>query len=315
MPVTSDQQSLLPRFELEVDESGGAGIRRVIVTQVEHAQWHARRIHLADEHVHGVRRTTKRVRAVLRLVRDHAGDEAYQKNNAMLRDVARELSDARSAVVHVETLSALVEWHAPLATKVDGFNTFLASEAAKAREAVRERPELGDDLAKRLNSVTEDVNRWSMPDEMIPTTFGLGRTYRRGRRSMARAYDDPTVARFHDWRKQVKYLRHQTEVLSRAEPGPIMTAAMDLEEIGEGLGHDHDLADLAVACAVWGRDPSATQESAVLLEAIETRRSTIQAGLAPLAAAVYAPSTNGFIECMTMYWEQGRLSRSEVHTG
>ena len=299
-----EAESFPTRFELGSDERTADGLRRIVLEQVDLALWHAQRVGGADEHVHGVRRTTKRLRAVLRLVRDDIGEDSYRHNNKVLRDVARKLSAVRSATVRVETLEALTERLGPPAESVDEMHDELVANADRMRSGV-----LGDlrptvDLVSPLERTRVSLKAWTLPPVLVPTTLGLERTYHRGRLSMELAYSDGSTECFHEWRKQVKYLRHQMEVLAVAQPETTPAIAASLEELGDGLGFDHDLADLGSAL---GRMP-VVSESLVqrggLVDAIAQRRRELQADLHPLGERLYAQTPKTFVRDVTTCWEE-----------
>ncbi len=294
------------RFELKADERTGDGLRRIVLEQVDRAAWHARRVGGADEHVHGVRRATKRVRAVLRMVRDGLGEESYRRDNAVFRDVARDLSAVRSATVRVETLEALIEWRAPLAASVAELRSELVADAARTRAAVLVESPVIDGVIGRLRRARASVGGWTLPPALVPTAFGLRRTYRRGRRGMASAYADRSTGRFHEWRKRVKYLRHQMEVLAAVRPETMPTIRASLVELGDALGLEHDLADLG---RVVGRAPAVLASPVgpgELLDAIASRRDELRTDLQPLAERLYAQTPRDFVGEMTTYWEEWR---------
>jgi CHAD domain-containing protein len=95
-------------FSLAVGEPTRAGLHRILVEQVDLGTWHLERAQLSDTHVHEVRKATKRVRAVLRMLSDDIESRDYTRLNAEVRDLSRELSEVRSAVVQVELLESLV---------------------------------------------------------------------------------------------------------------------------------------------------------------------------------------------------------------
>ena len=98
-------------FELRHDESLRKGIRRIVGKQLEGAQESlsdSNRSSL-DERIHSVRKRFKRVRAVVRLVRDAIGESAYQTENESFRDAGRPLSEVRDAKVLLEALEKLKE--------------------------------------------------------------------------------------------------------------------------------------------------------------------------------------------------------------
>ncbi|NIS31707.1 MAG: CHAD domain-containing protein, partial [Actinobacteria bacterium] len=57
-----------------------------------------------DGGIHDARKKLKRLRALLRLVRDDIGDSAYHNENVVLRDTARTLAGMRDAGVLRTTL-------------------------------------------------------------------------------------------------------------------------------------------------------------------------------------------------------------------
>src|SRR5688500_2162988 len=59
------------------------------------------------ESVHEARKDLKKVRAVLRLVRDEIGDTLHRRENDRYRDAGRMLSGARDAEVRLETIDRL----------------------------------------------------------------------------------------------------------------------------------------------------------------------------------------------------------------
>jgi len=291
----SEAQPLPTCFGSKAEERTADGFRRIVLEQVDLAVWHARRVGAADEHVHGVRRATKRMRAVLRLVRDSLGEATYRQDNVILRDVARDLSEMRSATVRIETLEALVEWNAPLEVSVAGLRGQLVTNATTMRTVLRTEPLFKEDLVGRLRGV-----RAGLDD-------------RRGRRAMARAYADGSTDRFHEWRKRVKYLGHQMEVLTATWPESTCVITSGLAKLGSGLGLDHDLADLGSFVADSSVALVSPAEEGELLDVIAGRRTELQTDLRPLAQRLYAQTPRQFVRDMTTHWEEwGRVAPPNV---
>jgi CHAD domain-containing protein len=293
-------------FELRLDEPAGVGLQRIALEQVDLIAWHAARSGVADEHVHGVRKTSKRVRAVLRMIRDELGEEVYRRDNAIVRDVARELSTLRSAAVELHILDSLGVWLPDLASAAVELRSRLTAQTDRIRAAMFTESWLIDDLISRLERARASIETWELPPEMIPTAHGLHHTYRHGRRGMLRAYGGAGAEAFHDWRKRVKYLRHQMEILAPTRAADEPSIAAEFAELGEGLGLEHDLADLAhtVAATPGGfASPVAQNE---LLDAITERRQVLQRDLRPLAEGLYAQKPGEFTRDMTTAWERWR---------
>jgi len=291
-------------FELREDDHGAEGLRRIAREQAELATWHAQRVGAADEHVHEVRRATKRVRAVLRMVREALGEQSYRHDNAVLRDVARDLSALRSATMRVTTLETLIRWRPAIAPSAKVLRAKLIPETTVLSASVGAGSPLVDDLVDRLQLARTHIGEWTLPPTLVLTAPGLQHTYRRGRLGMERVYADQSTDRLHEWRKRVKYLRHQMEVLGAVLPESMQMMAGSLRELGECLGLDHDLADLE-SVVVRSPDvflsPTARGE---MLDFIAHRRRGLQADLLPLGKRLYAQTPGDFVRVMTSYWEE-----------
>lgn len=281
-------------FSLGVGESTGAGLQRILVEQADLGTWHLERAQLSDIHVHEVRKATKRVRAVLRMLGDDIDSRDYTSLNVEVRDLARELSEIRSAVVQVELLGSLVAEDEKLTIATSGLRGELVAVADKQRQGLDDSEV--DGLSLRFASVRSGIDEIEFHDDATTSLGGVRRTYKRGRRSMTHAYAVPTVESFHIWRKQVKYLRHQMEILQSVGIPRIPDFVADLEEIGEGLGGDHDLADLERTADTVAVGTLSSSTRRQLKEVIDTRRSGLELKLKPIAARVYGANPGAFAE-------------------
>lgn len=279
-------------FSLEVGESTGAGLHRILLEQTELGAWHLERARLSDDHVHEVRKATKRVRAVLRMLSDDIDSRDYVRLNTEVRDLARDLSQIRSAVVQVELLESLVTDDGQLTANTLGLHEELVAVADRQRDGLGET--LVESLSSRLAAVRSDIAGTRLHDEQNASLGGIRRTYRRGRRSMTNAYEAPTIESFHVWRKQVKYLRHQMEILEWGGASAVSDLVVDLEEIGEGLGLDHDLADLEQAAEGVAPATLSPLGRRHLSDVISSRRASLELALKPVAARVYSAKPGAF---------------------
>src|SRR4051794_37864127 len=73
-------------FRLKRAERVGKGVKRIVRRQVGEALQGLQKTPSEDETVHEARKHFKKVRAVLRLVRDEVGDKVYRRENARFRD-------------------------------------------------------------------------------------------------------------------------------------------------------------------------------------------------------------------------------------
>jgi CHAD domain-containing protein len=233
--------------------------------------------------VHETRKALKRLRALVALLADDLGKQAFARESATLRDVGRCLAGARDAEVMLATLDALVERHPHELSRRDGVRRLRARLAAERER--RQRQTLGDPatLARAvgdLRAFRERARAWNLSRrrgiELVEDD--LQRMYRQGRRRRRRAARTRgrDMHAMHQWRKRVKDLRYAAEMLDR--PG----LARRADDLGETLGEDHDLAMLAQSAGASCKDAPCEMGGACIAKA---PRSSCKARSARLAAA------------------------------
>lgn len=279
-------------FSLRYGEPADEGAHRILLEQMQLGAWHMERARVSDFHVHEVRKATKRVRAVLRMVRDDIDSQDYARLNGEVRDLARDLSELRSAVVQVHMLESVISDDDELAAESREIHESLVATADRRRENLEKSTVTS--FSFRLDSICSDIEDIRIVGENGRPFGGVQATYRRGRRSMVRAYADPTVETFHLWRKQVKYLRHQMEILQAGAQPSVAALVSDLEEIGEGLGMDHDLADLQRATDQADPRVLSRRGRHRLNDVIGAKRAEVQNGLGSVASRTYGDKPRDF---------------------
>jgi CHAD domain-containing protein len=116
---------------------------------------------------------------------------------------------------------------------------------------------------------------------------GFERIYRRGRRALKAARNDPDTEQRHELRKRAKDLWHAAQILRPAAPKPMRKLARRAHALSDLAGDDHDLAVLRAAA----RERHATLargELALLEGLIARRRGRLQRKALSRARRVYA---------------------------
>jgi CHAD domain-containing protein len=106
---------------------------------------------------------------------------------------------------------------------------------------------------------------------------------------------------FHEWRKQVKYLRHQLDLLRPAWPDVLRAMAGTADEIAELLGADHDLAVLREKAMAEPVLSSETQQA--LLDRIDERRSEHQREAIDLGRRLFAEKPSSLTQRLGRLWK------------
>lgn len=197
--------------------------------------------------IHASRKQLRRARATLRLCRDALSREQYAQTNRALRNAARPLSAARDADVLMETLAEIGKQRDKVRPSRSACAT-LHRLFDKQRDSQQRRATGAPSMArirKALRQVDRAAVRWPLPAHGWPIVLeGVGRTYRRTRRAYRQARLDPSTEKLHEWRKQLKYLWHQLQILTPLSPDPLAKLAARTHKLSDCLGKDHDLSVL-----------------------------------------------------------------------
>ena len=309
------------KLELQTDESLALGLQRMALEQFEIAIAGLQGTPDTETGVHQARKALKRVRAVLRLVRDVLGDEVYRAENTVARDVARVLSPVRESFVLARTLDSLltVEPDAISAATATELSDQLQAKHRETAAAILNDRDLMAHLLTSLRCAATRFAHWpvmsievgddvidirpTIPDRFESLEPGLRRVYRRGRNRLREAEQLPTKTNVHEWRKRVKYLRYQMEALTPLWPDVIGGLERSLNDLTEVLGVEHDLADLGVLVHLEPNLISRDLDRNRLLAAIARRRAALQAEAFVVGDRVYVEVPRRFTARFAPYWE------------
>jgi CHAD domain-containing protein len=248
-------------------------VRGVLLEQLDDAIRRLKKNGKSDATVHDVRRELKRARATLRLLRKSMGGPAYRRDNWAIRDVARLLTPLRDAKVLVRTLGRLrrVGDDDDLGTA----GSLLTRQFQEERQAIARRllPKhlvAAADVLRTVKERVREIPRARLDECAI--SEGLGRVYKAGRRAFRRVKDQGTDRRLHGWRKQVKYLLNQIDVVRQLGGAKMKKRRKYSCRLADILGDDHDLAVLDAKIKA-SADPEVSRRFALR---IEKRRTVLQ---------------------------------------
>jgi CHAD domain-containing protein len=260
---------------------------------------------LSDAAVHGVRKQLKKGRADLRLLRKALGSQTYAYENTALRDVARPLTAVRDGRTCLDTLDTLVE-HSEVQAQtlhLDRVRQALRDEYGEVRQRVLNEGNTLEILEASLRAARARAQRWPMGRRGWSVLgAGVKRIYRNGRKAFAVAQEDPSQEHLHEWRKQVKYLWHQLQVLQPIQVGQLTALADQTHTLANALGDDHDLALLAQKfLEAPDRFPDRTTMQ-TLADRIAHRRALLQEQAMTLGHRLYEEKPRLFVGRLREYW-------------
>lgn len=297
-------------YRLEADEPISEGIKRIILERLDRAINDLVDPSIdRDEGVHNSRKSFKRIRAALRLVRDEIGADIYKRENICIRDCSRLLAAARDSLVMVETLDALTDYYTQQLPPhaFAGVCEKLLDRYQIISQHVLYESKVIEQVAATLQEARERIIDLPIKcEDFSALNTGLQRVYRRGRRAMAKAYADPEAEAFHEWRKRVKYLWYHLDILEMLWPSLLDNLANELHQLSDYLGDDHDLAELRHILIENPRLFSDNRELLALVTLIDQRRSELEAAARPRGERIYFDKPQAFVNRITAYWEAWR---------
>lgn len=298
-----DRSMPSPSYRLKTKEGPAQGIRRIALGRTAKA---LERLESADGGelalaVHGARKDLKKLRGLLRLVRDELGEKTFRTENRRYRDAGRLLAGSRDAEVKLEILLALQHELGSLpGAAVEQWEGLLETERDELAAALREGSDGRIDQAtKAIEAGHDEIPGWSLEaDSWALVRPGLTRSYREGRQALKRVLTDPSVENVHEWRKRAKDLWYQLRIVHDAWPELLGETVDQAHRLADLLGDHHDLALL-------GDDLHSRQdlgERNAFEGAIEQRQDELLDAALELGRRLYAEKPKAFRQRIKAYW-------------
>lgn len=279
------------------DESTKAGVLRIADGLIDAALRRARQPGgEPGEDVHFFRTTTKRLRALLQLIRPAIARTAFEHEDARLKKAARRLAPLRDRAVAHETLKGLGEFAGILRRcGLTDCNVKTRSRRRAMRDAAR-------DLEQSRRGFQRLRIRGEGWEAIGP---GLTKTYRQARRRMKAACAHPSDRAFHRWRIRVKQLGYQLQWLEAVWPKRFARMRERLHKLDENLGADHDLVILR---ELLGKMPGSGEGSDVIKQVKKSaakRSRRFRRASRPLGAKALAGTPRRFQRKCRWRWRRG----------
>jgi CYTH domain-containing protein/CHAD domain-containing protein len=290
-------------YRLKTEEAPAEGMRRIALGRTEKA---LERLEGAgedelDARIHGARKDLKKLRGVLRLVRDEHGKKAFRAENRRYRDAGRLLSGSRDAAAKLETLLALRHRFDGLPEDTgERWEGMLETERDELAAAMRGESEgrIGQ-ATDAIEAGREAIDRWPLrSDSWTLVGPGLWRSYRDGRKAMREVLAGSSAEEVHAWRKRAKDLWYQLRIVRDAWPELLGPTADQAHELSDLLGDHHDLALLADD--LQARDD--LSDRGPFENAIAKRQAELLEAALGIGRRLYAEKPKSFRRRIKRYW-------------
>lgn len=253
---------------------------------------------LSPKSVHDTRKHIKKIRSLIRLVRD--GFHTYAAENKVLRDAGRQLSGPRDRTVVLATFDTLMG-------RADAHEevTALRVEISESTEAQANASY--DDLEPILYALHDRVQDWQIKgDDVMLLLNGLSTTRSNARKAMRLAHRHPDPEVFHEWRKRTKDLWYQSRLLSPIWPEVMKPLNQAADTLGESLGQHHDLSVLQARVKALPSNLRLDVARADLFDRVLQAQTAIAATAFPLGARLFAGDPDAITRQWLSWWKTWR---------
>ena len=256
-----------------------------------------------EQSVHGVRKSIKKTRALMRMVRREFGD-FFQNENIRLRDAGRRLSELRDAGALIGTVNNLRQRRsgAPLKQLLAQVRKLFYLQQRQLEERAAAQG-LFPSLALELRKTRQSIRLWPLEkDGFKAIAAGARDTFRKGRKAMAAARRSGSAEDYHEWRKRVKDHWYQVRLLNKIR-GEVMSGyEQSLKELEDVLGEDINLSVLERQAGQfspqYGRLPISSLHKVIGEAKHDLRHRALEMG-----AKVYAEKPKKFIRRLKRRWK------------
>lgn len=198
---------------------------------------------LESVNIHESRLCFKRLRSLLRMGRHGLDKGEYARLNTFYRDQARALASQRDLTVLTETIKPFIKANIRAGEKstLVRFRAYLLHKIKK--ETGNKSIEFArNEVIHQLTAMQAQFFKWEFTDDKSGIfLLGFQTTYKQSRKELGLLKSGITDHLLHEWRKYVKYMWYQTELLLPLWPVVFKAWVKELKTLSQMLGRHHDL--------------------------------------------------------------------------
>jgi CHAD domain-containing protein len=253
--------------------------------------------------VHEARKTMKRLRALLRLIKPALDKKTFRVNEEQLKEIGRSLSGARDIQAMLECIAKLEAAEPDAAKEPVGIalKDHLEIQRREAESELLGRS--GSGLQKQLRQVKKafaGLQIEGVGAEIIFTS--IQKDYAAARDAFHHAYEAERDEAFHEWRKLVQRHWRQLLLIEAGWPSMIRQQINIVNELADMLGDDHDLYMLADR--IRGADKALGNQKQIdaYLALCRSRQEILRMRAKLLGERLFSEKPASIAARLTAYW-------------
>jgi CHAD domain-containing protein len=281
-------------YRIEKGEGLAAALGRIAAEEMDLALTELHRPERGAA-IHSVRKSIKRLRALLRSLRVVFPREMFRAENRRLAEAGRKISPLRDIHVQLRTLGKLKAAKNPTGGRTR------RDLLRRQKDLTRKIPDVRRLVRGMLSNSRGTIDSWPLDQTTLETLVaGLRRIYKQGRKAFQAARENRRPQNLHEWRKKVKALGYGFELIECLLPKKPSKRVGLCQELGNGLGDDHDLYMVQLALGRANRAWPA-RDYPELARRISAKRARLQKRAFKLGHKVFRDKSRAFARRLERY--------------
>lgn len=294
-------------FCFQVAEPLAEGIRRIGVEQIDRAVRSLTASPNPHAGIHDVRKSFKRLRSLLHMIRPAIGGKVFREENERIRSVARGFAGQRDAQAMIEAAAKLQDACARQEDQrlADAVAAWLRSQPGPGGTGENAR-HMAQALA-RLSQCRHVFHSLEVTASSFDAfAAGLELCYRKARTAMACAFAVRSGEDFHIWRKHVQRHWRHMQLISAAWPAALDARVKLARDLSQVLGDDHDLVMLSTLPGNNSAILDGKKQARRFLKLCRVRQSELREQARVQGARLFAEKPKAFRHRLSVYWDTAK---------
>lgn len=295
----------MEEFSIDTGQSIQKNVQRILAKEIECIRKHCKKHPDTHYSIHEIRKSFKRIRAVLRMIRDGIGYSTYYRENIFYRDLSKRFSEIRDYEVLNNSLEGLNNNHgAELEMiRVEKVREYLKNERDRLFEGLMVEEDLFKKVSASLISGKERIHNFVLDNlEFETCSFGIRRLYKRGVKLKSESGTNGSLETVHRFRKTSKYLQYLMQMLIPLYPELLGAYVKSLKKLTDALGVYRDLGLLDHYLKSNRINGLSLKHVDVFSKLIISDRNLIYKDSMYSAELVYTEDADSFINRIIAYW-------------
>jgi CHAD domain-containing protein len=276
-------------------------IRRVFAEEIAGAVGQLADSKNRTQAVHEARKSIKKIRGLLRLVRTPLGAK-YRPEDRYFRQAGRRLSPIRDNAVILEAFDAL-------AAKDEALSEIRSNLVRSRRETPREK-QTSAQVARLLADARAKPSSWRLEDLGFDTLSSqIVAVYKCGRRDVKRAQHGSSAEDFHNLRKRAKQHWYHLKLFEEFWDRDMKQRAGEVRDLETCLGDEHNLTILRERIAADVETTRDRRHAQHFIALLDDRAQALRKRALEIARPLYAAKPREFGDQLTKVCAEPRPSR------